>query len=203
MPRHNFSKFSRDFKQPECSVLAWTTKSGKNKDSCAKATPHGTHRHFRETSETRPVWKMSRRLRIISKDFILAFSFSSFSLWGLCLKPIIKHLQERNGIRHLAVSRRACGDSSLPALFKRAVVFFGRLESTLRHTPLGHLMKSGSLGNAWHDSCSLKTLLRWYSGPLCILARSEGTSDKDNRTRRNKIPDCQLPPSSHWQQSFF
>lgn len=54
-----------------------------------------------------------------------------------------------------------------------------------------------------HEARCLKTLLRWYSGPLCILARSEGTSDKDNTILRNKIPNCQLPCSSHWQQSFF
>lgn len=54
-----------------------------------------------------------------------------------------------------------------------------------------------------HEAHRLKTLLRWYSGPLCVLARSEGTSDKDNTALRNKIPNCQLPPSSRWQQRFF
>lgn len=54
-----------------------------------------------------------------------------------------------------------------------------------------------------HEAHRLKTLLRWYSGPLCVLARSEGTSDKDNTALKNKIPVSCHPLLTGSRDFFF
>lgn len=150
----------------QCSVDG-TAEPGKNKEPCqSHASMHS--QGISDAGVRQAVWKMSKGLGIISRDFKLAFSFSScYSSEDLCLKPIIQHLQEENGIKHLVVSHKTCGNSFLSQHNSRELTFFfWRLKSALRHTPLGHLVKSGSLANACHEGLSLRTTpdaARWPS----------------------------------------
>lgn len=67
----DFSKPSRDFKQPGCGVVQAKRLRG-TKTAVMEPRPTMFHK-----SEARPVWKTSKKLEIISGDFQLAFSFPS------------------------------------------------------------------------------------------------------------------------------